>query len=74
MSRTLPDGYLQGDNVIVRNSARCRKCGDEIESFHRHDMRWCSCGAIAVDGGRAYMRRAGEPEDFEDTSIVEETT
>lgn len=56
---------------IVRNSARCTKCGDEIESTHRHDFVRCSCGGLFVDGGHAYLRRGGDS--FEDTSIVEET-
>lgn len=56
---------------IIRNSARCKKCGEEIESRHRHDFRSCSCGAISVDGGRAYLRRVGDLTAFEDTSITE---
>ena len=56
---------------IIRNSARCKKCGDHVESEHRHDFVACKCGAIAVDGGHAYLRRAGYPEDFDDTSEVE---
>ena len=54
--------------MILRNSAKCRKCGDSIESKHRHDFVWCKCGAIAVDGGKAYLRRVGNFGDFEDTS------
>jgi Zn finger protein HypA/HybF involved in hydrogenase expression len=57
---------------IIRNSARCRRCEEEIESTHRHDFRWCGCGAIAVDGGRSYLRRVGEIEDCEETSVFEE--
>lgn len=56
--------------TIIRNSARCRLCGIEIESKHRHDYVQCKCGAIAVDGGHAYFRRAGNPHDFIDTSVV----
>lgn len=41
---------------ITRNAARCKKCGDEIESKHRHDFRACKCGAIFVDGGKDYLR------------------
>lgn len=26
------------DEIIIRNSIRCLKCGDEIESKHRHDL------------------------------------
>ena len=58
--------------MIVRNSGRCKRCGDEIESKSVHDFRQCLCGAIFVDGGHNYLRRGGLPEDFEDTSIVEE--
>lgn len=57
---------------IKRNAARCRKCGDEIESMHRHDWRACQCGAIYVDGGLAYIRRGGHPADVEDLSEWEE--
>ena len=58
--------------TIIRNSARCRNCGDEIESKHRHDFVVCKCGAIFVDGGKDYIRRGGDPVDIEDTSIVQE--
>lgn len=58
---------------IVRNAARCRKCGDVIESKYRRDWVSCSCNAIFVDGGLAYLRRGGWPEDFEDLSEVEGT-
>lgn len=42
---------------IVSNKAQCRKCNDIIESKHRHDFVWCSCGNIYVDGGKEYLRR-----------------
>jgi hypothetical protein len=50
----------------MRNRARCRKCGDVVESLHRHDFVACGCGAIFVDGGQDYQR-AGfhDPDDFE---------
>ena len=53
---------------LLRNRARCRKCGSIVESTHRHDFQMCSCGAIFVDGGREYIRWGGEPADFEDLS------
>lgn len=59
--------------VIVRNSIRCTKCGDEIVSEHVHDFKWCSCGAVAVDGGRDYMKRVGELDSYEETSLTKET-
>lgn len=60
---------------IIKNSARCLKCNEEIESTHRHDFAVCSCWiasqgmeGIAVDGGKDYLRRIGTSED---TSIIE---
>jgi hypothetical protein len=56
---------------IIRNSAQCLKCGDEIESKHVHDYVPCSCGAIAVDGGKEYFKRSAvDLVYFRDTSIV----
>ncbi len=37
--------------LIMRNRAKCKLCGDIIESLHRHDYVRCSCDEIAVDGG-----------------------
>ncbi len=59
---------------IISNKAKCKKCGTLIESTHQHDFVTCNCGAISVDGGKAYLRRCGNLEDFEDLSeIVEQT-
>lgn len=44
---------------IIKNAAKCKKCGDIIESKHTHDFVMCSCGSIAVDGGHDYLRRVG---------------
>lgn len=55
---------------ITRNSIECNRCGDEIESANVHDLKWCSCRAIAVDGGHEYLRRLYKsPGDYKDTSI-----
>lgn len=55
--------------IILKNSAKCRKCGDEVESTHVHDFKWCSCQSIAVDGGLEYTRRvANDLSQMEDTS------
>lgn len=59
--------------VIVKNAARCLKCGDVIESTYCHDFRTCSCGALSVDGGHEYLRRCFESLDlFEDLSETKE--
>lgn len=42
---------------ILKNCVKCNHCGEVIESRHRHDYVRCSCGAVAVDGGKDYFRR-----------------
>ena len=67
-----PDDYEFRRNgfAIVRNSARCRKCGDELVSKYRHDFEECSCGAIFIDGGDSYLRRgAKNMADLEETAL-----
>ena len=39
---------------MIVTALRCKNCGDVIYSRTRHDMRYCSCGTIAIDGGRDY--------------------
>lgn len=53
---------------LIHNRIKCLKCGDIIESIHRHDWVQCSCGACFVDGGHDYMRIGGNAEDWEDMS------
>lgn len=58
---------------IISNKARCRLCGDIVESKHRHDWQSCSCGAIFVDGGHEYLRRGAKSfEDLEELSELED--
>lgn len=63
---------------IMVNKIRCKKCGDVIESKSVHDFKFCKCESVAVDGGHNYLRRLGEPENWEDLSeyevIEDETT
>ena len=39
------------------NQVRCNRCGEVIVSRTRHDLWWCSCRSVAVDGGTDYLRR-----------------
>lgn len=55
-------------NRIRTNRIKCKKCGNIIESTNVHDFKWCSCKSVAVDGGREYLRRLGNPEDYEELS------
>jgi len=56
------------DYMILQNQIRCKTCGDEPFSAYRHDYKTCKCGAVAVDGGMDYLRRAGDLEGYEDLS------
>lgn len=57
--------------MIIKNAIKCRKCGDVIESTSTHDLKICSCGACAVDGGHEYLRRSAPSLNvFIDLSVV----
>ena len=72
MIRRVDFGREENLRKIARNAIRCNKCGDEIESVYTHDFKCCSCGAVAVDGGKEYLRRCGERNDFTELSTYEE--
>lgn len=55
---------------IKCHAIRCRKCGKVIESTYAHDFKWCSCGAIAVDGGQDYLWRCGNMEGWDEVSEI----
>ena len=55
---------------IISNRIKCKKCGDIIESTYAHDFKLCSCGAVGVDGGKDYLRRQGNPDNWEELSEV----
>lgn len=44
---------------IIENKAKCRLCGDIIESMDESLYKHCSCGAIAVSGGQVAILRLG---------------
>lgn len=58
--------------TIIRNRCKCAKCGDVIESKYRHDFVTCKCGAIAVDGGKDYLKRSGWLRNIIEMSEVED--
>ena len=45
---------------IKYNRIKCVHCSDIIESETVHDFRRCSCGSVAVDGGKEYARRLAQ--------------
>lgn len=58
-------------DIPIINKVRCKKCDDIIESTYTHNMVWCKCGSIAVDGGSEYQRLTwtdGKMDDLIDTS------
>lgn len=59
---------------IIINRIKCKRCEDILESNSTHDLKFCSCGAVGVDGGRDYLKRIVRDtfEDIEELSIVEE--
>lgn len=48
---------------IIKNAIQCKLCGDIIESTYCHEYVLCKCGACAVDGGHAYLRRCFKDKD-----------
>lgn len=40
----------------MRNRAKCKVCGEIIESFHEHDYIKCKCGEISISGGTVRYR------------------
>jgi tRNA(Ile2) C34 agmatinyltransferase TiaS len=56
---------------IIRNSAHCDMCNEEVESKFRHDFRSCSCNNISVDGGKDYIKRSWGGGKWHDTSITD---
>jgi hypothetical protein len=54
----------------TRHAIQCKKCLETIESKHRHDFKYCCCGAVGIDGGiSAGNRILGNRSDIEDRSI-----
>lgn len=59
------------ENKIIINKAQCKKCKDIIESKDTNDLKRCTCGSIAVDGGLEYIKRIGNPDDVIELSEYE---
>ena len=58
--------------VIISNKIKCKKCGDIIESKSTNDYKRCSCGAVAIDGGKDYLKRIGNENDYEEFSEIKD--
>lgn len=44
---------------------RFEKCGDILQSKHRHDFKMYKCKSCFIDGGDDYCRVGGKKEDIE---------
>ena len=54
----------------IRHAIQCRKCLETIESNDIYDFKYCSCGAVGIDGGiSAGNRILGNLSDMEDRSM-----
>lgn len=61
---------MEKKEEIISNKIKCKKCGNIIESKSTNDYKRCSCGTVAIDGGKNYLKRIGNEEDYEEMSIV----
>lgn len=61
---------MEKKEEIISNKIKCTKCGNIIESKSTNDYKRCSCGTVAIDGGKDYLKRIGNEEDYEEMSIV----
>ena len=61
---------MEKKEEIISNKIKCKKCGDIIESKSTNDYKKCSCGTVAVDGRKDYLKRIGNEEDYEDISEI----
>ncbi len=59
---------MERKEEIISNKIKCKKCGDIIESKSTNDYKKCSCGAVVVDGGKDYLKRIGNEENYEELS------
>jgi hypothetical protein len=52
IDRVMPYIVYAGVRYIqTRHAIQCKKCLETIESKHIHYLKYCSCGAVGIDGG-----------------------
>lgn len=61
---------MEKKEEIISNKIKCKKCVDIIDSKSTNDYKKCSCGTVAVDDGKDYLKRIGNEEDYEDISEI----
>lgn len=45
---------------ILRNSVKCKKCGQVVESFSENTFTSCKCGETKISGGFSHLIREGQ--------------
>ena len=63
---------MEKKEEIISNKIKYKKCGDIIESKSTNDYKKCSCGTVAVDGGKDYLKRIGNEKDYEELSEIKD--
>ncbi len=43
-----------------------------MESKSTNDYKRCLCGAVAIDGGKDYLKRIGSEKDYEELSEIKD--
>lgn len=61
------------DKILI-NKIQCRNCKDILISNFTHDFKYCTCGAVGIDGGKDYLKRIAKYtfDDIKELSIIEE--
>jgi hypothetical protein len=69
--RAMPCIVYAGVKYIqTRHAIQCKKCLETIESNHIHDLKYCSCRAVGIDGGISDGNRIiGNLSDIENRSM-----
>ena len=52
------------NRFISINKIQCKKCRDIIESRTVNDFKTCTCGSVSISGGKEYLRRLGNVDDY----------
>lgn len=55
---------------IRENKVKCKYCKDVIESISVEDCKKCCCRKVEISGGRDYLKRIGNKDDYEELSCI----
>lgn len=65
------DVLVDDSGQLIQNAVRVRHTGEILVSKHQHDFIEFDSpyGPCAIDGGRAYMRRLGNPKAWDELAV-----